>query len=176
MLTPQVAGALPIRSAPEPFQRAFAARVREGLMGARAARSNYAVTSDGPGRLVVEAADWSTAIAVGLNWLELRPEATGRVRFHVRYWRWTAYAVGLSAIIGTVGLILLTTLDVRGYIASHERSMVPGLSVDQNLAVAWGMVLFWGFLWPWLLVSLHKPSLRRLVARLVAEVDAETGH
>jgi len=34
------------------------------------------------------------------------------------------------------------------------------------------MVLFWGFVWPWLVMLLHKRSLRRLIARLIAEVDA----
>jgi hypothetical protein len=49
---------------------------------------------------------------------------------------------------------------------------MPGLSIDQNLALAWLMVVFWGFLWPWLLISMHKRPLRRLVTRLIAEVDA----
>jgi hypothetical protein len=30
----------------------------------------------------------------------------------------------------------------------------------------------WGFIWPWLLISLHKRPLHRLIARLIAEVDA----
>jgi hypothetical protein len=50
--------------------------------------------------------------------------------------------------------------------------MIPGLSVEQNLLIAWVMVLFWGFIWPWVLISLHKRPLHRLIARLIAEVDA----
>jgi hypothetical protein len=48
---------------------------------------------------------------------------------------------------------------------------VPGLSVDQHFAVAWLMVAFWGFIWPWLLISMHKRPLHRLVTHLITEVD-----
>jgi hypothetical protein len=37
------------------------------------------------------------------------------------------------------------------------------------------MVLFWGFVWPWLLVALHKRPVRRLLERIIAEVDAAKG-
>ena len=66
---------------------------------------------------------------------------------------------------------MLLSLDIRGYIARNERSMIPGLSTEQNLAIAWLMVLFWGFIWPWLLIALHKRPLRQLVTRLIGEVD-----
>lgn len=35
------------------------------------------------------------------------------------------------------------------------------------------MVILWGFVWPWLLIALHKKPLRRLIAGLIAEVDAQ---
>ena len=54
------------------------------------------------------------------------------------------YALGLSGILGLVGLVLLLTVDARTYIADHQESRLPGLSVDQNLVVAWAMVVFWG--------------------------------
>jgi hypothetical protein len=129
----------------------------------RAATSNH---------LVVQAADWRTAVNVGLNRLEIRHVPPDLLRYQVRYWQWARYALGLSGGLGLVGLALLLSLDVRGYIARHQSSMVPGLSIDQNLVIAWLMVLFWGFIWPWLLIELHKPPLRTLVTRLIAEVDA----
>jgi hypothetical protein len=49
----------------------------------------------------------------------------------------------------------------------------PGLSLDQNVAVACGMALFRGFAWPWILVAMHKRPVRRLMERLIADVDAE---
>lgn len=34
------------------------------------------------------------------------------------------------------------------------------------------MALFWGFVWPWLLIPMHKRPLHGLVVRLITEVDA----
>jgi hypothetical protein len=51
--------------------------------------------------------------------------------------------------------------------------MPPGLSVDQNLFIAWAMVVFWGFVWPWILILPHKGRLHRQMAGLITEVDAE---
>jgi hypothetical protein len=131
------------------------------------------VDSVRPDQLLVRAADWWTAINVGLNRFELRSVAPDRIHYAVRYWQWAQYAVGLSGAMGLIGLALLLGTDARGYIERHPGSMMPGLSVEQNLAIAWMMVLFWGFVWPWLLVAMHKRPLRQLVARLIAEVDAQ---
>jgi len=35
----------------------------------------------------------------------------------------------------------------------------------------WAFILFWGFVWPWILVVMHKRPLHALVQRLVAAVD-----
>jgi hypothetical protein len=171
-LAPQIEGTVAIHSSTAQLLRAFQQRVAAGLLvGQPHSRSNYLVVEAGPGQLRVHAADWWTAINVGLNELELRLPQPGFVHYRVRYWRWACYALGLSGILGLIGLVLLLTLDVRGYIARHSHAMLPGFSIDQNLLIAWAMVLFWGFAWPWLLIALHKRPLRRLVTRLIGEVD-----
>jgi len=173
-INPQIQGVVPIGSAVEEFLEAFRRRISAGLLtGQPHPRSNYRVSETGPGHLVVHAADWWTAINVGLNELELHLPQGGSVHYRVRYWRWVQFGLALSGMLGLIGIVLLASLDVRGYIARHSNSMLPGLSVDQNLLVAWLMVLFWGFAWPWLLIPLHKRPLRRLVERLIAEVDAQ---
>ena len=174
-LAPDINGTVAIRSPAGDFVAAFKQRVAAGLLAGRPhPRSNYQVVDAGPDWLRVRAADWWTALNVGLNDLELRLPQPGAVHYRVRYWRWAWYGVGLGGILGLVGLVLLLAFDARGYIANHPAGMVPGLSIDQNLLIAWGMVLFWGFVWPWLLIALHKRPLHQLVARLVAEVDART--
>ena len=172
ILAPQTDGEVAIQSTPAAFVQAFEHRVRAGLLaGEPHPRSNYEVVRAGPGGIRVRAADWRTAINVGLNELELRVDQSGRVRYRVGYWRWASFAVLFSAGLGLIGLVLLLAVDARGYIARNLDTMIPGLSVDQNLLVAWVMVLFWGFVWPWFLISLHKRPLRRLVERLVGEID-----
>lgn len=176
MLTPHITGTVPIRASAVQFGQAFQRRVAAGLlMGRPHPRSNYRVINAGASGLDVCAADWSTAISVGLNDIELRLPAAGSVNYHVRYWRWASYVLGLSGVMGLIGLILLLTADVRGYIASHSTARFLGLSIDQNVFIVWTMVLFWGFAWPWLLIALHKRSLHRLIVRLVSEVDAAAG-
>jgi hypothetical protein len=169
-LAPRTEGTIPIRSSAAQFLAAFRRRVAAGLLSGRPRRSNYVIAEGASDRLRVRAADWWTAFNVGLNELELEPQA-GVVHYRVRYWRWAGYALGVSAILGLIGVSLLLAVDVRGYIASHPASQFPGLSIDQSVAIAWSMVLFWGFVWPWFLIALHKRPLRRLIARLIAEVD-----
>jgi hypothetical protein len=171
-LTPQIEGSLPIQSSAGRFLEALRQRVAAGLLsGQPHPRSNYRVVEAGAGVIQVRAADWWTAINVGLNELEIRLEPPGSLQYRVRYWRWAGYALGLSGILGLIGVVLLLTFDVRGYIARHRSSWVPGFSLDQHLLFAWTMVLFWGFVWPWLLIGLHKSPLRRMVTRLIAEID-----
>ncbi|OFW26185.1 MAG: hypothetical protein A3H97_15650 [Acidobacteria bacterium RIFCSPLOWO2_02_FULL_65_29] len=174
IFNPQIQGAVPIRLAAPEFLEAFRQRISAGFLTGRPhPRSNYRISETGPDRLVVHAADWWTAINVGLNELALDLPQRGSVHYRVRYWRWVQYGLALSGMLGLIGIVLLVSLDVRGYIARHSTSMLPGLSVDQNLLIAWFMVLFWGFAWPWLLIPMHKRPLRGLVERLIAEVDAQ---
>lgn len=66
--------------------------------------------------------------------------------------------------------------DIRGYLARQPASAFFGLSTDLQVVVAWSMALFWGFVWPWILIALHKRPLRGLMARLIAEIDAAAVH
>jgi hypothetical protein len=176
-LAPEVDGSVAMRSSPGQFVQAFRHRVETGLLlGPPHPRSKYEVVHADPECLRIRAANWRTALTVGLNDVELRLTQPGCVNFRVRYWRWAAYALGLSGVLGLIALVLLLTVDVRGYIAGQPGARLPGLSIEQNLLIAWGMVLFWGFVWPWLLIVLHKRSLRRLLARLIGEVDAQASH
>jgi len=173
-LSPQIAGTLPLHSSPAAFIHAIRDRVTSGLLGPNLPRSRYAIKESSGDIVRIHAVDWKTAINVGLNELDLGFRHSGRIDYTVRYWRWAAYALGLSGVMGLIGLALLVGLDVRGYIASHPATQVPGLSVEQHVVIAWMMVLFWGFVWPWLLIALHKRPLHRLVARIVSEVDAQS--
>jgi hypothetical protein len=172
-LTPEIRGTTRIRSAPADSLQAFRQRLSSGLLSGRPhPRSNYVITQAGTDRLQFRAADWWTALNVGLNEVELR-SGQGTVDYHVRYWRWAKYVLALSGGLGLVGIILLLATDARGYIA-RSPGMPPGLTVDQYLVFAWAMVVFWGLVWPWILIFLHKRPLHRLITRLITEVDAKS--
>lgn len=173
IFSPTLAGQVAVRSRPEAFLDALRHRVEQGLLtGHRHPRSHYAVTGSGSDRLIVSAADFKTAFNVGLNHVEVVLDGSGRVRYRIEYWKWAKYAVILSAIVGAVLLLVLLSIDLPRYIETHPGSSLPGLSVEGNVAVAWGMAIFWGLVWPWVLIAFHKRPLRRLFERILAEVDA----
>ena len=62
--------------------------------------------------------------------------------------------------------------DARAYMEDTLVATIPGLSADHHVVIAWGMALFWGFAWPWLMIAFHKRPLHTLMTRLVGEVDA----
>jgi hypothetical protein len=172
-VVPAIEGSVSIQSPADRFIAAFRQRVVAGLLTGRPHfRSNYVVADAGPDRIEIRADDWQTAINVGLNTVQLRHVHPSTISYRIQYWRWAQFVLGLSTALGLVGLVLLLTLDVRGFIAGYLSSMIPGLSIDQNLRIAWLMVVFWGFVWPWLLIWLHKRPLHGLITRLIAEVDA----
>ena len=94
------------------------------------------------------------------------------MRYTIQYRRWAAYVLLLGAVFGLVLAAFAVFFDLHGYIERNAASRVAGLSIDQNVAIFWLMVLFWGFVWPWILIGLHKKPLRRLMEHIIAEVDA----
>ncbi len=169
---PEIRGKLTIRSEPERFFKTFRRRVASGLLtGTPHRRSNYIATLVDERHLSVRAADWKSAINVGLNDLDFGYAGDGILRYRVRYWRWAIYCLALGAVLAAIGIALALTFDVRSYLTQSPASMRWGLSVDQSIVLLWAFIVFWGFVWPWLLVALHKRPLHSLVKRLVAAVD-----
>jgi hypothetical protein len=170
---PRVQGTSTIRTEPQAFVSAFVRRIQAGLFPlASSRRSQYAVTHQASDRLAFRATNWATSINVGLNDVELMVSSHGRVGYTIQYRQWTFYVFLLASVIGLGLVAAFLIFDIRGYIAQHAESRVPGLSIDQNVVIAWALILFWGFVWPWILIALHKPALHRLMKQLITEVDA----
>ena len=173
-LNPQIEGTIPVKASPPQFIAALRRRIEIGfLTGKPGSRSNYEIVDSRPESIRVRAVDWGTAINVGLNDLDLSLAKSGTLQFRLQFWRWATYCLALCSVIGLAGVALFLTIDIRNYIANNANARIPGLTIDQNVYIAWGMVLFWGFVWPWILIALHKRPLRRLLAKLVSEIDAK---
>ena len=113
-------------------------------------------------------------MAVGLNDVELTA-SDGLARYEIRYRRWATFVITLGAAIGLVLIAVFFFVNMRDYIERHPGSRIPGLTTGQNLVIAWAMAIFWGFVWPWILIATHKGPLRRLMDRIIDEVDREAG-
>ena len=171
IFNPQFDGSASISTPATEFLARFRRRVEAGLLsGQPHPRSRYAAQQTGPNQLHVTALNRLTAFNVGLNEIELRAAEAGRIEYTVRYWRWAGYALGLSAGIGTIIAVVFVLIDLPEYVERHT-TMIPGLTVAHHVILAWSMVVFWGFIWPWLLIALHKRPAQRLMERLIAEVD-----
>jgi hypothetical protein len=169
-----VTGSAGIHAQTHAFTAALVRRIEAGVLpNAPARRRRYVLTRNERDGLGFRAADWLTAFYVGLNDVDMTVAGDRRVNYVIRYQRWAGYALALSALIGLALMAWLLLFDGRGYIETHPASRLPGLSTDQSLAIAWGMAVFWGFVWPWILIALHKRPLRRLMDQIIGEVDAD---
>lgn len=173
MLLASIEGIATIRSQTEPFISSFVRRIETGLLpGTSSLRSQYGVVRKEPEELRFRALNWWTAINVGLNDVVMAAASGGRVHYKVTYWRWASFVLALSGALGIVFIAGLLQFDVRSYVEQHAMSRIPGLSTNQNIVIAWALAIFWGFVWPWILIALHKRPLSRLMNRIIAEVDA----
>jgi hypothetical protein len=167
-----VQGTAVVRAQPSAFVAAFARRIETGLFpNTSRARCQYQIVQKTADVIRFRAGNWWTAINVGLNEVELSVGSDGRVRYAIEYPRWARYALALCGGVGVVFVAILLTADLHGYVEGHPESRLPGLSTNQNVAIAWIMALFWGFAWPWILILFHRRPLRRLMTRIVSEVD-----
>jgi hypothetical protein len=166
-----VEGETTIHSPVEEFLPTFERRVVDGLFApGNRRRANYVITTNASDGLRFRAKDWPTAASIGLNEVELRADGY-RMRYRVRYPRWAAFVIVLSAVIGVALITTFLSFDLRRYIQVHPTSQVPGLPIGLDVAAAWGLAIFFGFVWPWLLILWHRGQIRNAMRTLIAEVD-----
>lgn len=157
---PSFEGTLSAEHVPDDFFERVQRRVRDGLLvPGRRARANYRVTSASSQGLVIEAGDFLTAYAIGLNHVELRRSGSATISYRVRFARWNRYAVIHGALIG---------------LALALAYLVPAVQADVHRYpngpwIFWGMVLFWSLVWPWILTAIHRPFARKALERIMLE-------
>jgi len=160
LFRPRFEGSLELPGLPADFPARIAARVERGLLvPGRRNRANYRVLETGPDAVRFAAGDWSTGINLGLNAVRIEREGAGRLHYEVVFPVWARYVRVLSAGIGSV-LALCSLIPA----VAAEIDAYPG-----GLAWFWGAVLFWGLVWPHLLVALHKRAAARFLERVLRE-------
>jgi hypothetical protein len=161
--SPTFRGTIGLRTPSNEFLGRLQRRINAGfLSGMPHWRSRYVVTQQTDRELTFRASNFMTAINVGINHVEVRIHEDLWLEYVVTYRRWAAYCVALCALIGM--------LLAGGFL------LFPDLRADVDhggAGIFWGMVTFWGFVWPWLLIALHKPFAKRCLNRVLAEVDSQ---
>jgi hypothetical protein len=157
---PSFEGELAAREIPDDFFERIERRLASGLFVAGSRRrANYLVTAKSSDALSFEAQGFLTAYAIGLNHVVLRRIARGVVSYQVSLARWTRYAVIHCGLLGLVLAVALSFPSAREQVFAHAYG--PFL--------AYGMVAFWGGVWPWILTAVHRPFARRALERVLRE-------
>jgi hypothetical protein len=165
LFSPTFGGTVNIRTPRTEFLGRLRRRIDAGfLVGTPHRRSRYVVTKQTDRELTFRAGDFPTAINVGLNRVEVRIGEDSRLEYWVTYRRWAACCVAFCALIGTALIASYLLIPImRAEIAAH----------NGGAAVFWGSVAFWGFVWPWLLIGLHKPFARQCLNQILTEIDTQ---
>jgi type IV secretory pathway TrbD component len=177
ILFPAFTGQTRIASPAAVFLEGMKGRLESGLlMGRPHRRSHYAVIRHAQRELAFKAADFVTAINVGLNEVILRTGADRNVEYSVSYVRWAAYVVGLGACLGIAFLFVFLLWDIQAEIGRYAFVADPALNRSIGFALFWGFVLFWTLVWPWILIIMYRPFARKLLERIIGEVDMAAQH
>lgn len=155
----------------EDFARRLAARVRSGLLPlAKRRRNQYEIVSESDESVRFRSTTRLTGANIGWNDVDLRIDRrSGEVRYHVAYWAWTRFCVGLGLLLAALFGLAVVLPVLTGWHLFDE-SFYPEKGDVVNFALP--MMVFWCFVWPWVLVALHKRPARRGFENLLAEVNS----
>ncbi len=139
-------------------------RAKKVFPWATARRNQYVIAEESHQKLRYRATSLLTGAFVGLNDVTLRTDKTpGAVHYSVKYWLWAGYCIGLGLVIAAAILVSTALFQFAGSKAN----------VHAYPWVFWGSLLFWCFVWPWVLIALHKIWARKMMVRLLDEVNRE---
>jgi hypothetical protein len=162
--SPVYDGTIEVLALPDDFTELIARRVESGLLvpGSRG-RANYVVRSKSHDAVAFSAVGFWTQYAFGLNEVELKRAGPKSVTYHGSFWRWTLYAA-----INALALAIVILFGILFW---------PGARA-QISSYSWGwlyvgaLFAFFGLVWPWLLVAIHRRVVPRTLERIVRETLA----
>ncbi|HKW58658.1 MAG TPA: hypothetical protein VJR46_02765 [Candidatus Dormibacteraeota bacterium] len=162
--SPTYEGVIEVAAVPDDFSDRMARRVQTGLLspGSRR-RADYVVRSQSRDAISFAARGFWTAYAIGLNEVELRRESLQRIAYHGSFRRWATYAA-------IHGLLLSVFVLAAVVVWSDGRRELAQTTYGWPLFL--GLLAFFGLVWPWLLVAMHRRIVPRSLERIVREVVA----
>ncbi len=156
----------------EDFARRLAARVRSGLLpAARPRRNRYEVLSETDESIRFRSAALLTSANIGWNDVELRADrGAGTVTYRVAYWAWARFCMFLGLGLAALFAVLVVVPVLTGWHLFPE-DFYP--TASELVSFALPMMGFWCFVFPWVLVAMHKRPARLGFETLLAEVNSD---
>jgi hypothetical protein len=154
------------------FIQRLAARVSQGLFSmAPASRNRYVVVEQSDTALRFRSDSVLTGINIGLNDVRIQVDhAGGEIQYDVSYWTWAKYSIFLCLGLGVaMGVMLLTPLFG---LYLFPKDQYPPLLIIKVAIIP--MIVFWGLIWPWILIPFHKRPSAKCLTRIIDEVNAES--
>ena len=157
------------------FLEGLVKRIESGLFPkAVESRNRYVVSSRTEEEVKFHSIGLKTSVYVGLNDVSVKidssPNTGERVIWRVKYWKWAMYSVKVCFFIG--GLLILTRFLLFPAWFNKWWCLQPkclhGLLGE---VLFWFFIIFWGLLWPWVLVVLHKRPVSNLLRYIFDEVN-----
>ena len=162
--SPEYSGTIEFKALPDDYTDRIARRVETGLLVAGSRRrANYVVRAKSREAISFSAVGFWTAYNLGLNDVELRGAGPNRVDYHGSFRRWALYA--------TINSLALVTVILVGLL------VLPGAREEVS-RYSWGwpfigaLLVFFGLVWPWLLVGIHRRFIPRALEHIVREAVA----
>lgn len=150
----------------------LAARVDKGLLPKTSkGRNKYEIVYATENTIRFRAVNFLSGINIGLNDVCIKVDReAGTIEYNVSFWTWARYCIFLCLGIG-LALGVLFLMPLMGlYIFS--RSYYPPLAEIKDWSFP--MVIFWGVIWPWILIIVHKRSAEKYLIKILDDVNNDS--
>lgn len=150
----------------------LAARVDKGLLPKTSkGRNRYEIVNVTEDAIRFRAVNFLTGINLGLNYVSIKVNReAGTIHYQVSFWTWARYCIFLCLGIGfALGALFLMPL-MGLYLFS--RTYYPSSDEIKDYCIP--MVIFWGLLWPWILIVFHKKSAEKSLLKILEDVNNDS--
>tara|TARA_B100000614_G_C14280119_1_gene383128 strand:+ start:42 stop:572 length:531 start_codon:yes stop_codon:yes gene_type:complete len=169
---PGYSGSYMPESLNEDFIWMLAARIDNGLLPkASNSRNNYEIVNVTDDSIRFRAVNFLTGINIGFNYVSIKiNREAGTINYQVSFWSWARYCIFLCLGIG-LALGVLFLMPLMG-LYLFSRSYYPSTEEIKDYCIP--MVIFWGLLWPWILIVIHKRSAEKCLVKILEEVNEDS--
>jgi outer membrane protein assembly factor BamB len=170
LLHPSFNGNYEYNSLRNDFIEKLASQTKTGLFPiASRCRNKYDIVAQSEKSLHFRSTSLLTGIHIGLNDVHIQvDESTNRIQYDVTFWTWAKFCVSLSlGVVFILGFFLTSHLFGLYIFPDFE---YPSMFEIEMYIVP--MIIFWGLIWPWILIYRHKKPAAECLIRIFEEVNS----